>query len=96
VAVVCLAVRVVVKAGHEQRAAELFRSLSDESRKEPGCIMYLAHQQKDHPRRFLVYEQYTDEAALKIHHNSPHFKKYAAEGVYTIIEFREADLYLPI
>jgi quinol monooxygenase YgiN len=93
---ICLAVRLMIKAGYEEHAADLFRQLTDESRKEPGCILYVVHRQKDDPRRLLVYEQYTDENALKFHHNTPHFKKYAAEGVYNMIESREAELYEPI
>lgn len=93
---ICLNVRLVVKPGHQAQVADFFRPLAEASRKEPGCLMYVAHQHKDDPRRFLVYEQYKDEAALDFHRNSEHFKKYATEGLYKFVESREADLYRPL
>jgi quinol monooxygenase YgiN len=93
---ICLAVHLLAKSGTESEVARLFRPLTEASRKEPGCLMYIVHQRKDDPRRFLVYEQYKDEAALEAHRNSPHFQQYASNGVYTMIEEREAGLYLPL
>lgn len=93
---ICLCVSIVVKEGKEKEAVLLFQQLQAESRREAGCILYVVHTHRDDPRRFLVYEQYKDEAALDFHRNSAHFKKYAAEGVYTMIESRDVGLYDPI
>jgi len=93
---ICLAVRLVVKPGHEQVVADFFKPLTEASRKEPGCLFYVAHQHHDDPRKFLVYEQYKDDAALEAHRNSDHFQQYAANGLYTFVESREADLYRPL
>jgi quinol monooxygenase YgiN len=93
---ICLAVRLVVKPGHEQQVADLFKPLTEASRKEPGCLFYVAHQHRDDPRKFLVYEQYKDDAALEAHRNSEHFNRYAADGLYKFVESREADLYRPL
>jgi quinol monooxygenase YgiN len=93
---ICLAVHLLAKSGTETEVAKFFRPLAEASRKEPGCLMYIVHQRKDEPRRFLVYEQYADEAALEAHRNSQHFLQYATNGVYTMIEEREAGLYDPL
>jgi quinol monooxygenase YgiN len=93
---ICLAVRLLAKPGMEQKIAEAFRPLIEASRKEPGCLMYVVHQRKDEPQKFLVYEQYKDEPALDAHRNSEHFKKYATNGVYTMIDERDAGLYHPL
>jgi quinol monooxygenase YgiN len=93
---ICLAVHLLVKSGRESEVARLFGPLAEASRKESGCLMYIVHQRKDEPRRFLVYEQYRDEDALDAHRASPHFKQYATDGVYTMIEEREAGLYSPL
>jgi quinol monooxygenase YgiN len=93
---VCLAVRLLVRAGHEQQVADFFKPLTEASRKEPGCLFYVAHQHHDDPRKFLVYEQYKDDAALDAHRNSAHFQQYAANGLYKFVESREADLYRPL
>ena len=91
-----LAVHVTIKAGHEEQVLEAFRNLEIETRREPGCIFYVVQRSREDPRRFLVYEQYTDQAALEAHRNSPHFKKYAAEGFYRFVEERQAELFDPI
>jgi quinol monooxygenase YgiN len=93
---ICLAVRLLAKPGMEQKVADAFRPLIEASRNEPGCLMYVVHQRKDEPQKFLVYEQYKDEAALDAHRASPHFDKYATRGVYTMIDERDAGLYHPL
>lgn len=90
---ICLVVRLLMKPGQEGAAAKIFRKLMVESRREPGCLMYLVHQHVDDPRRFLVYEQYRDQAALDSHRASSHFKKYVSEGVNPMVEERVNDLY---
>ena len=62
--------------GHEEEVATLFSKLAVEARKEPGCLMFNPHQHKINPGRFLIYEQYKDEAAFEAHRASPHFKDY--------------------
>ena len=64
---ICAAVTYVIKPGHEKEAAELFRTLTQHTRAEPGCRMYLAHRSTTDPRRFFLYEQYADQAALDAH-----------------------------
>lgn len=91
-----LAVKLAVKTGHEDRVADLFRALEAASRQEPGCLIYIVHRHAENPGVFLVYEQYKDEAALDAHRNSPHFKQYAADQIYKVVEHREADLYRPL
>ena len=91
-----LAVHVTMKAGHEDEGAATFRKLQEESRREPGCISYVVQRSREYPRHYLIYEQYKEEAALETHRNSPHFKQYAAEGVYRFIEERRAELFDPI
>jgi len=55
----------MAKAGHEAEVATVFSKLTEESRKEPGCVMYQVHRHKTEPRRFFIYEQYKDDAALE-------------------------------
>lgn len=93
---VVLAVHVTIQAGHEDAVVEGFRKLQEESRREPGCLFYAVQRSRENPRRYLVYEQYKDEAALDAHRNSQHFKTYATEGVYRFVEFRQAELFSPV
>ena len=93
---IVLKVDMVVKPGAEEKCKEFISIMQQHSRQEPGCLMYVVHQRKDDPQRFLVYEQYKDEAALEAHRNSDHFQEYATNGVYTMIDERDAGLYQPL
>ena len=91
-----LAVHVTIKAGHEDEVLDSFRKLEEATRREPGCIAYVVQRSRENKRHYLVYEQYTDEAALEAHRNSPHFKQYATDGFYRFVEERRAELFDPI
>ena len=91
-----LVVRVTIAAGHEDGVIESFRTLQEETRREPGCITYVVQRSRENPRVFMIYEQYKDEAALEAHRNSPHFKQYATNGFYRFVEERRAEFFDPI
>jgi quinol monooxygenase YgiN len=93
---ICVAVTYVVKAGHEAQATELFRKLTEFTRAEPGCRMYLAHHSTTDPRKFFLYEQYIDQAALDDHRAAPHFDQYVKQGLFQIIDSRSPELYEPL
>ncbi len=93
---VVLAVTWMAKAGREGEGIEVFTKLSAESRKEPGCVFYQVHRHKTEPRRFFVYEQYKDDAALEAHRASPHFLQYAKKELPKLGERVEGHLYEPV
>ena len=57
-------------------------ALTAASRKEPGCVSYIAHFLADDPNSILIYEQYVDDAALDFHRTTPHFHEHAIGGLY--------------
>ena len=93
---VVLAVTWVAKTGREPEVAAVFSKLTEESRKEPGCAMYLVHRHRTEPRRFFIYEQYKDEAALEAHRSAPHFLQYAKKELPKIANRVEGQLYEPL
>ena len=93
---VVLAVTWVAKAGHEAQVAKIFGKLQTASRQEPGCLMYIVHRHRTDARRFFIYEQYRDDAALQAHRESPHFLQYAVGALKDIGERKEGELYEPI
>jgi (4S)-4-hydroxy-5-phosphonooxypentane-2,3-dione isomerase len=93
---IVLAVTWIAKSGREEEAAALFRTLTELSRKEPGCLMYQVHRSQKDRGRFLIYEQYRNEAALDLHRNSPHFLEYARNQLPKIAERKEGELYDPL
>ena len=46
--------------------------------------------------RFLIYEQYTDDAALEAHRTAPHFLQYAKKDLPKIADRVEGNLYEPL
>jgi quinol monooxygenase YgiN len=93
---ICVAVTYVFKPGHEQEAIPLFLKLTAATRAEPGCRMYQVHRSQADPRRFFLYEQYDDQAALDAHRAAPHFAQYATGGLFPLLEGRTPELYEPI
>ncbi|PYX08440.1 MAG: antibiotic biosynthesis monooxygenase [Acidobacteria bacterium] len=93
---VVLAVTWIAKNGRESEVAALFARLTEESRKEPGCAMYQVHRHKTEPRRFFIYEQYRDDAALEAHRAAPHFLQYARKELPKLAERVEGQLYEPL
>ncbi len=91
-----LAVTWMANPGKEQEVAEIFRKLEESSRQEPGCLMYIVHRHRTDPRRFFIYEQYRDEAALEAHRQSPHFQQYAVAALKDIGERLQGELYSPL
>lgn len=90
---VVLAVTWVAKNGREAQVADLFNKLTAESRSEPGCVMYLVHRHRTEPRRFFIYEQYKDDAALEAHRTAPHFLQYAKKELPKIADRIEGNLF---
>ena len=93
---VVLSVIWVAKQGHETEVAEAFTKLQELSRKEPGCQMYVVHRHRTEPRRFFLYEQYKDDAALEAHKSTPHFLEYAKKILPKIADRIEGQLYEPL
>ena len=82
-----------MKFAPEDRAdvAETLRQLEAASRREPGCVSYIPHQQEDDPDTVLIYEQYVDAKALAAHRESDHFKKHAVGGLYQKMRERSVE-----
>jgi quinol monooxygenase YgiN len=93
---VVLAVTWMAKAGHEAEVAAIFSKLAEESRKESGCVVYQVHRHKTEPRRFFIYEQYKDDAALEAHRSTPHFLQMAKKDLPKLGDRIEGHLFEPL
>jgi quinol monooxygenase YgiN len=74
-----------------EQVAEWLKHLTAASRKESGCVSYIPHFVEGDPCTVLIYEQYSDEAALDHHRNSPHFHQYAIGGLYQRMRDRQVE-----
>jgi quinol monooxygenase YgiN len=93
---VVLAVTWMAKAGKETEVADIFSKLTAESRKEPGCAMFQVHRHRTETRRFFIYEQYKDDAALESHRATPHFLQYAKKELPKVADRVDGQLYDPL
>ena len=50
------------------------KPLIEASRKEPGCITYILHQDIKNPNNFAFIEHWKDQASVDAHMRSDHFK----------------------
>jgi len=91
--VLTLVVTYLIRPGHEAEAESFLRELIDASRLEPGCRTYTVHRSLEHPRTFLIYEQYDDFVALEAHRQTAHFQRCGKNGLMTIMEQRVAATY---
>ena len=71
---------------------ESLHQLTVASRQEPGCVYYIAHLAESDPATVVIYEQYVDEAALEHHRNTPHFLRYAQNGLYQLQHTRALEM----
>ncbi len=74
-----------------QDVTECLRQLAAESRKEPGCLVYVPHWSEETSDTVLIYEQYIDHAAQEAHRATPHFQKYAVAGLYQCMKERAVE-----
>ena len=63
--------------------------LTHASRLEPGCLTYIPHWVQGEPATLVIYEQYTDRAALDAHEATSHFAEYVTRGLDTRVLSRE-------
>src|SRR4051812_39285086 len=88
-----LLVTYMINPGHEEEAVQLLSHMVAPTRAEPGNLMYLVHRSVNEPRRFMLYEQYKDQAAFDAHRASEHFQQYITGGIRQIAESRVADVF---
>ena len=93
---VVLAVTWIAKVGQEAEVTRIFSKLTEASRQEPGCVTFQVHRHKTEPRRFFIYEQYKDDAALEAHRATPHFLQYARKELPRIADRIEGVVYEPL
>jgi (4S)-4-hydroxy-5-phosphonooxypentane-2,3-dione isomerase len=85
-----------VKEGQTAQVLALLKDAAEASRKEEGNLFYDVHQSINDPRTIILFEGYTDEAALNEHRNSPHFQTVVIGQIVPRLESREVILTTPL
>jgi quinol monooxygenase YgiN len=86
---IVLIVKLHVKPGTEEECKTYMRAMETETRKEPGCVLYFAHQSTEDPTVLAFYEQYKDKAAFDTHCAAPYFEKFVKNGINKIVVGRD-------
>ena len=78
------------KEGQDDAVAAVLREMVafSNSDQEPGCLLYVVNRGVEDPRRFLLYEQYVDEAAFAAHMETAMFKEKILGTVVPMLESR--------
>jgi (4S)-4-hydroxy-5-phosphonooxypentane-2,3-dione isomerase len=81
--------------GKDDEIAEILKTMVAycNSDKEPGCLSYIVNRSIEDPRKFLLYEQYTDEEAVNAHRSTEMFKEHILGTVVPMLDRREPHFY---
>ena len=86
---VVLVARWLAKEGREERVFAILEELAPASRAEPGCRYYQPCRDREDPRRFLIFETYDDDDALRAHSESEHFLRLVLDEAVPLLESRD-------
>ncbi|MBA2557333.1 MAG: antibiotic biosynthesis monooxygenase [Chloroflexi bacterium] len=84
------------REGEEEKVRQIIETMLPLSRAEPGCRTFIAHRSVEDPRVFFLYEQYDDEAAVKAHTETEHFRKHVLGDAVPRLESRERAFFVTI
>jgi quinol monooxygenase YgiN len=91
---IVLVAKYFVKTGQgDQVEAGLRRMAPLVKANEPGCTLYHANRSPENRDLFLLYEHYTDQAALEAHRVTPHFKDIIENTIVPLLDKREREVY---
>jgi quinol monooxygenase YgiN len=94
---IVLAAKYFVKAGRGDEVEAALRRMAPLVKAgEPGCQLYHANRSAENRDVFLLYEHYTDQAALEAHRNTRHFKEIIEGAIVPLLDKRERELYQPV
>ncbi|RYG17856.1 MAG: antibiotic biosynthesis monooxygenase [Chitinophagaceae bacterium] len=85
-----------VKEGNIETVLEILKTVSAESIKEAGNLFYKIHQSNADANTIVLFEGYTDEAALDEHRNAAHYKDLVAEQIIPLLDTRQVILTSPV
>lgn len=76
-----LIAKLQVAAGKNAEFEAAFKQLAQTvNATEDGCLLYVLHQSREDAQTYIVLEQYTDEAALKAHDQTAHYKAFGQQA----------------
>ena len=90
---VVLVARWVAKEGEEERVLAILEELAPASRAEAGCLYYQPCRDREDGRRFLIFEAYEDDEAVRVHGESEHFQRLVLDGAVPLLDGRDRSFF---
>ena len=88
-----VAAQYYAKEGKADEIERILQTMIPISRAEPGCALYTVNRSVDDPRKFLLYEQYHDQAGYEAHMATDAFKTNILGKVVPMLESRVRDFF---
>ena len=85
--------RYQAQPGRGDEVASILAGHLVQTRGEPGCVSFLVNRGEDDGDRFVLYEQYADEAAFQAHRSSPHFRENVQNRIVPLLAERHWERY---
>ena len=89
-------IRVVVKESAVEDFKQATVANHQGSIREPGILRFDFLQSADDPTVFFLYEAYADEAAVRAHKETPHYKAWKGAVEAMMAEPRSSVSYVPV
>jgi quinol monooxygenase YgiN len=83
---ICYSATFLAYPGREQEAIKILRDHVKQAKKEAGVIVTHVYRSRTEPRRFFIYHELTDQAALDTHHASQHYGTHILTYLYGMFE----------
>ena len=88
--------RYLAVEGAADEVARLLVEMEPHANSEPGCAAYVTHRSIDDPRRFMLYEQYVDEAAFGAHTETEAFGRIVLGQIVPLLAERVRETYVTL
>ena len=82
----------LAKEGMADEIAAVLKTAVMNSRAEPGCVLFMANRSLENPRKFVLYEQFRDEAAFQAHLATDSFKENVLGKIVPMLESRVREI----
>jgi len=76
--------RMQIAAENRERFAEVTTEMCRRSREEAGCHGYRVYADLEQDDRYVIVEEWTDDAALQSHFSEPHTREFLA-GLFRLL-----------
>jgi quinol monooxygenase YgiN len=85
-----------VRPGQLENVLLVLKGLKAKSIQEKGNLFYQVHQDSSDPNTLILFEGYSDDAALALHRNAEYYIQAVVENLSTLLSDREVVLTTPV